>query len=61
MKGTWLSMNGEAVEPSEPLVFLRLLQPWLNECPGSVVGVFPEQAERLIESGVALPEPPSAL
>jgi hypothetical protein len=48
-----MTVNGEPVEPSEPLVFVRLIQPWLNLGPGSVVGVFQDQANTLIENGLA--------
>jgi hypothetical protein len=48
-----MTINGEPFEPSEPLVFIRLLQCWLNCGPGSVLGVFQDQAEKLIASGVA--------
>lgn len=49
-------VNGVMVEPSEPLVFLRLIKPWLDCAPGSVVGVFADQAQSLIASGVAKQE-----
>lgn len=54
-----MTVNGDPVEPSEPLVFVRLIKPWLNCGPGSVVGVFYDQANALIEDGVATLEPPA--
>lgn len=48
-----VTINGEPVKPSEPLMFVRLLQCWLNCEPGSVLGVFKDQAEKLIAIGVA--------